>query len=315
MTQSKIDRTVKMEQLKNSISDAGRRRHLVWGADFDTRSMTLTQEVGESWEEHIKEQHRQNSISVKESLVAEFGERYAEAKIENFIAIGTKPFSILSYHNSLYHQIRQAFVIGAYYPALLGACALGERMLNHLLLDLRGYFTSTAEYKSIYKKKSFDDWRIPIEVLESWKILEPEAVTEFRSLMPLRNRSIHFNMDTYGTLRDDALAAILHMRTIIEKQFGMFGLRPWTIPSTKGHTFIKKEFEYEPFLIEYYLPHCPFVGHLFAMRYFPTGWQIYDLGNYGDGNITDDEFADAYNNRLPENVVNPEDCKRYDVNK
>ena len=122
-------------------------------------------------------------------------------------------------HNALFHQVRQAFVIGAYYPALVGACALGERILNHLMLDMRGHFTATPEYKKVYRKDSFDDWRLPIDTLEAWGILLPDAVIEYRALMDLRHRSIHFNRETTNALRDDALAAIIHMRTIIEQQF------------------------------------------------------------------------------------------------
>ena len=172
-------------------------------------------------------------------MVAEFGERGIDAKIDNFVAMGVKPFSVLAHHNALFHQVRQAFVIGAYYPALVGACALGERILNHLMLDMRGHFTATPEYKKVYRKGSFDDWRLPIDTLEAWGILRPDAVVEYRALMGLRHRSIHFNPETTNALRDDALASIIHMRTIIEQQFASHAVRLWFIANKRGHAFIR----------------------------------------------------------------------------
>ena len=253
----------------------------------------------------MKAQHRANREAVRRGLIAEFGEIAADAKAENFISIGTKPFSVLSYHNNFFHQIRNAFVVGAYYPALVGACALGERILNHLILDLRPYFTATPEYRKVHRKQSFDDWRLPIDTLEAWRILLPVAAREFRALMPLRHRSIHFNVETYGRLRDDALAAILHMRAIIEQQFGSHGLRPWFIKGTHGHAFIRKDFEEHPFVRTYFIPRCPFVGPLFAMSHGPDGWRAHDRSDYGEGAWTDEEFAAAYNNRDPAQIVRP----------
>ena len=188
---------------KNRLKlDAGRRRYLSWGMDFDSRSAMLSLVIREEWADEVKAQHRLSSESIQKGLIAEFGEHSAKAKLENFIAINTKPLSVLSHHNALYHQIREAFVIEAYYPALVGACALGERILNHLILDMRPHFSTTSEYKKVYRKDSFDDWHVSIDVLEAWKVLLPETVAEFRALVPLRNRSIHFNLKTYGKLRE-----------------------------------------------------------------------------------------------------------------
>jgi hypothetical protein len=186
---------------------------------------------------------------------------------------------------------------------LVGACALGERILNHLILDMRPSFRHTPEFKHVYRKDSFDNWDIPIDTLEAWDILLPEAVSEFKLLRSLRHRSIHFNVDTYGTLREDALAAILHMRTIIEQQFGSFALRPWFIAGTKGHVFIKKEYETDPFVVKYFIPRCPFVGPLFGMDFGENGWTIFDVPDYGDGAWSDEEYAQQYNERDPMKVA------------
>ena len=291
----------------NRGRDHGKRRYLSWGADFDTRALTLGMQIQDHWEPEVKRLHAQNKVNARAGMIHEFGDYAIDAKIENFLAIDTKPFSVLAHHNRLFHEVRQSFVIGSYYPALVGACALGERILNHLIIDLRRFYTGTPQYRRVHRKNSFDDWRLPIDTLEDWDVLLPTAAAEFRALMPLRHRSIHFNVSTYATLREDALAAILHMRTIIEQQFGTFALRPWFIEGTLGHVFIKKAYEGHPFVRTYFLPHCPLVGPLFAMRPGPGGWEFFDSEDYGEGQWTDEEFAVRYNNRDPKAVVTPPD--------
>jgi hypothetical protein len=305
ITFENVDPRLPLEQQKRLVVDSGRRRHLSWGMDFDSRALSLDAMIPDHWDKEVKELHRQNLEAARAGMIAEFGELGIDAKIENFIAIGVKPFSVLAHHNALFHQVRQAFVIGAYYPALVGACALGERILNHLMLDMRDHFKATPEYRKVYRKDSFDDWRVPIETLDAWGILLPDAVIEYRALMALRHRSIHFNAATVASLRDDALAAIVHMRTIIEQQFATHALRPWFIPNTLGHAFIRKDYETDPYVRTYFVPNCPFVGPLFGMAPGPNGWRFFDRADYGDGDWTDAEFAAAYNDRDPEQVTGP----------
>jgi hypothetical protein len=290
-------------EFKSRIPDVGRRRHLSWGFDFDSRATTLSMEINDDWEPDVKRMHEENRDKSIERLKTEFGPLGIDQKIENFIAIDTKPFSVLAYHNDYFEQVRRSFVIGSYYPALVGACALGERILNHLILDMRASFTHTPQFKKVYRKDSFDDWELPITTLEAWGILLSEAVIEFQNLKALRHRSIHFNASTYDTLRDDALAAVLHMRSIIELQFGSFALRPWFITGTLGHVFIKKEYEFHPYVEAYFIPRCPFVGPLFGMGMGNNGWEVYDVPDYGDGDLSDEEFAREYNGRDPSQVM------------
>ncbi|WP_417623007.1 hypothetical protein [Parasphingorhabdus sp.] len=288
---------------KSEIPDRGRRRHLSWGMDFDTRSLTLDQEIADHWEDRVKELHQNNKIKAREGLVAEFGELGIDGKIENFIAIDTKPFSTLGYHNRMFHQVRQSYVIGAYYPALVAACALGERILNHLIIDLRKFYKTSPEYKKIYRKDSFANWDLPINTLDAWGVLLPEVVEEFLALKNIRHRSIHFNMSTYQSLKDDALAAILCMRAVIEKQFGSHGPQPWFLKGTKGHLFIARDYEENPFVQTYYLPNCPFVGPHFSMAYGDNGWKVIDYPDYGEGEWSDEEFAGAFEARSLEDLA------------
>jgi hypothetical protein len=306
ITFENVDGSLSLDQQKALVVDSGRRRHISWGMDFDSRALFLNTETPDHYEHAVKVLHKSNLVSTRASIVAEFGESDIDLKIENFIAMGTKPFSILAHHNGLFHQIRQSFVMGAYYPALVGACALGERILNHLIIDMRDHYKGTPEYKKVFRKDSFDDWRLPIDTLESWGVLLPDTVTEYRRLMALRHRSIHFNPATVRTLRDEALAAVGHMREIIDQQFSSHADRPWFIANTRGHCFIRKSFETHPYVRTYFLPHCPFVGHLFGMAPIAGGWQFFDHSDYGDGEVTDDEFAALYNDRDPTQVAGQE---------
>lgn len=293
-----------LREYKNAVPDQASRRFLAFAMDFDTRAVTLGIKIDEAWEPHIKEMWRKNQQGIRDGLVRQFGEHHLEYKIKNFIAMDSKPMSIVAYHNAFFDQVRKAFTIGSYYPALVGACALGERILNHLILDLRDHYVGTPEYKRVYRKLSFDDWDTPIRALEAWEVLLADVAQEFRALKLLRHRSIHFNMGTYSTLREDALQALLHMRTIIDGQFGTFGVRPWFIEGTKGHMFIRKEFEENPFIASYFIPRCAYVGPLFGMARDPTdGLVAVDVPDYGDGTLSDAEFAIAYNERSPEQVV------------
>ena len=286
---------------KPRLADWRRRRHLSYSLDFDTRVHSL-EEPGDGWGEEAIRLHNENRNRTRAALAAQFGARDIDRKVADFVAIKTKPFSVLAYHNAFFEQARNAFVAGAYYPALVGACALGERILNHLILDLRSFYSSKPEYRRVAKKESFDNWQIPIRTLEDWGVLMPAAALEFRALMPLRHRSIHFNPGTYTTLREDALAAILHMREIIDQQFTSFGDRPWFIKGTRGLIFIKQEWESNPFVATYYLPTSPFVGPYLSIS-FAQGLQFHDHSDYGDGAWTDEEFAAVYEARKPEQLA------------
>jgi len=301
-TIDQVDFGQPIELWKPRIADRGRRRHLSYTLDFDTRAMLFEQEPGDDWSEEQVRRHNESRERMRQGLAAQFGEQALERKVADFVAIKSKPFSILAYHNQFFEQVRAAFVLGAYYPALVGACALGERILNHLILDLRSAYSGTPDFKRVHRKDSFDDWRVPIDTLEAWEVLVSEAASEFRSLMVLRHRSIHFNISTYATLREDALAAILHLREIIEAQFGAFGLKPWLIRGTAGLMFICKDWEDRPFIRAYHARSCPFVGPYVGIG-FEGGLQYFDHHDYGDGDWSDEEFAAAYAARTPEQVA------------
>lgn len=298
-----VDFSLPQAEWKSKLADLGRRRHLSYSLDFDTRAL-MFEPPGEGWDEVSKAHHLESQKKLRDSLGSEFGTSNLDLKIKNFIEIGTKPFSIVAYHNRIFDEVRTAFVMGAYYPALVSACALGERTLNHLILDLRDHYRHTPEYKKIARKQSFSDWTQVIDILLAWNVLLPSAEVPFRALMALRHQSIHFNASTYTNLRSDALSAVLQMRQIIEQQFGSWGQQPWFIRGSLGQIFIKREWEANPFIQKFYLPQCPLVGPHFAIS-FDQGLRYHDYPDYGDGTWTDDEFVEAFNTRSPEKVFKP----------
>jgi hypothetical protein len=303
VTIDKVDQREPLAEWKPRLADVGRRRHLSFTMDFDTRAQLL-EEPGDGWEEAPRRLHVENRENLLKELAHEFGKRDLDAKIQNFKDVGSKPFSLVAYHNMFFEQVRRAFVMGNYYPALVAACALGERILNHLILDLRGFYSATPEYSRVAKKQSFDNWHVPINALEAWSVLRPNAATAFRALCDLRNRSIHFNIQTYSTVRDDALKAIGHLRTAIAEQFGSWGQQPWFIKGTRGHLFIARSWEADPFISTYFLPQCPLVGPHFAIS-FEGGLRFHDHNDYGDGDWSDEEFAAAYESGTPDQLATP----------
>lgn len=270
------------------------KRYRIIRVDFDTRATLLNLVIQEDWEPKVKQLHHENKQNIIEGLKREFGLMDFPAKLKNFIDLGPAPVSVVAFHNKFENQARIAFVMGAYYPALTSACALGERILNNLIRHLREDFRNTPEYKRVYNKESFDDWGMSIETLESWKVLLPEAVSAFKNLSEFRNRSLHFNPETDTNDRADAFKALMLLNQIINNQFGAIGSLPWFL-NAKGANFIKKSWEQNPFIREIYLPNCGLVGPSHIMKFINGEWVAKDI-EYDSTEITDEEFVKLYEN-------------------
>lgn len=260
--------------------------------DFDSRAHSLTLQINEKWEEKIKEAHLRSKLQTEEGIRRDYGAAGEDAKKQNFIDMGSKPFSILAFHNKFFEQIRKSFVIGSYYPALTGVCALGERVLNHLITQLRDEFKSTPEYKLVYKNKSFDKWDLMIATLESWNILLPNVVKKFKELKEKRNEAIHFNPEVDTNDRELALSAIKCLQEIIQEQFAGIGPQPWFIGGVPGEIYIKKEWENKPFIKKIYLKNCLLVGPDHKVQRA----KVTDKSFYPNKEITDEEFVRLRNN-------------------
>jgi hypothetical protein len=260
--------------------------------DFDTRCLTLSEPIKEEWEEYVKAMHEQNRANTIARLKAEYGELELDAKIQNFVDLGPKPISVIAFHNAFFAQVRNTFVVSAYYPALTGACALGERILNHLILALRDDFKTSEQYKRVYRKDSFDDWSLAIETLVAWDVLVPQAATDFRELMKKRHEGIHFRPETDRSPRALALEAIQCLQKIIGEQFSGFGPQPWFITNVPGEIYIKKEWESKPFIRLVYLSNGLPVGPKHKIESMSPEIHIIDPDHLKSGpDISDDEYA------------------------
>ncbi len=268
------------------------KRYRLLSFDFDMRVHTLTLEIRDEWEDKVKILHRQNKEAIEKSLVNSYGIEAQETKRQNFIDLGDKSLSIFAFHNQFFEQIRTAFVMGAYYPALTATCALGERILNHLLLILRADYSHTLQYKTVYRKDSFDNWDVPINTLETWKVLLPDVTKEFRRLKNMRQKAIHFRPDVDRNDRALALEAIQCLREIIRKQFSAFGSQPWFITNIPGEIYIKKSWESNPFIRKVYLPNCHFVGPKHKIEAIIPRVVVNDNFQYEEHEVTDEEFSE-----------------------
>jgi hypothetical protein len=270
------------------------KRHRILRMQFDTRATILATEIQSTWEPSVRAQWEENIAKIEQALVIEYGIDRHHVKGRDFLAAGDLPLSIVAFHNKFLRQARDSFVMGAYYPALTASCALGERILNHLILLLRDDFASTPEYKRVYSKKSFDNWDIPIDTLEAWEVLVPEAANAFRELRDLRNRSLHFQPDTDANDRELALDALQKLKRVVSAQFPAFGPASWLIPNAIGIPLIRRSWEQNPFVAKVVLPCCVLVGPAHELQSGPGGFAVSDPSVYPDKNISDDEFVAMY---------------------
>ena len=195
------------------------KRYRITSFSFETVVYSLTDEIREEWDQRVKETHRVAKQQAIDGLTSRYGPWMIDEKIKNYVDLGPNPFSIIAFHNRFFSAVRNAFVIGAYYPALTGACSLGERILNHLMLRLRNYYSSTPEYAEVATAKSFANWRVLGQTLAAWGVLQPAAADAFHRLAKVRNKALHFNPETDTNDRALALEAIQLMTEIINAQF------------------------------------------------------------------------------------------------
>ncbi|WP_124707042.1 hypothetical protein [Gordonia insulae] len=235
----------------------------------------------------------------------EYGHWHREQKLQNYRSIDAAPFSIVALHNTFLDQIRRSFVAGAYFPALVGACALGERVLNQLVIELRDEYsdhqatTPKLHENGIMKNRALTNWKDCRSALVNWGVISDIVSQEFAELFQLRSRAIHYNRNLDGSdARELALAAVLHIQKVIESQFAPLGGPPRFIEGISGNSFLSTEAEQQPFIRRFFLPSCVLVSPRFEMRHTTddegSSWfEVYDDESYQDEypTLTDEEFA------------------------
>lgn len=276
-------------------ADGGRRYRPV-KVDFDTRNVNLDLEIQEDWDVEIKAMWQENKAKIHANLLSGLGCADGERKLENYREMGPAPWSVVFEHTALLRQVRSSFAHGDFYPALVSACALGERLLNQLVLELRSeYDNHRATTKRVRRGHPINDWGSLIGVLHGWGVLDEETSDTYRQLEELRHTAIHYDPSLSAGGREPALAALRAIQQIVEQVFDPHGGPPRYIADTPGSSYIALEAENEPLIQRIFLPHCALVSP--AHRFEWQGavrdeWVIYDDSDYPGEPLTDQEFAE-----------------------
>lgn len=270
------------------------KRYRIIAFSFDTK-IDYLESIEDTYETNPSAGLKNQIENFKNRLKEQYGARNFENKLQNLRDIGSKKFSIISHHNLLIEEIRNSFINENYYPALTSACALGERILNHLIIDLRDYYTDTVENTKIKKYKSNSNWKQMISIINDWNFITPDVAIEFGKLSGLRNRAVHFNPEIIDDLRTNALNSILCIQKILFEQFSAFGNQPWFITEIPGEIYIKSEWELNPFIIKYYLPNSIYVGYNHKIKNL-NPFEIEDINIYENTETTDEEFVKCRKN-------------------
>jgi hypothetical protein len=276
-------------------ADGGRRYRPI-RVDFDTRNVNLDLEIEEDWDEEIKAMWQENKAKIRENLLSELGRANGERKLENYHEMGPAPWSVVFEHTALLRQVRSSFAHGDFYPALVSACALGERLLNQLVLELRSeYNDHRATTRRVRRGRPISDWGSLIGVLHDWGVLDEETGDTYRKLERLRHTAIHYDPSLSAGGREPALAALRAIQQIVERVFEPHGGPPRFIADTAGSSYIALEAENEPLIQRIFVPHCALVSPAHRLEWqgaVQDEWAIYDDSDYPGEPLTDEEFAE-----------------------
>jgi hypothetical protein len=268
------------------------KRYRLLQLHFD-RGPLLLEDIQPEWDEQVRAVHLRNQAHVRERLVHVFGAEGMDDKRQNYVDFGPTPMSVLAYHNAFYEQLRVAFIMGSYYPALTAACALGERILNHLVRVMSAEFPDDTKLSSL-ASKDFPKWLEMLDALVAHDVLLPDAAVAFRELREKRNAALHFEPEVDKSARALALEALGPLNTIIEEQFSAIGTQPWFIQNAPGLSLIRRDAEELPFVRRVLIPQAMHVGPYHEVEYDQaTGyWNQVDPFDYEDLEITDAEYLD-----------------------
>jgi hypothetical protein len=264
---------------------------------FDSRSMTFeTPKSG--WDEQVLKLHHQNAQKGAVELSIEYGVLNFERKRDDLVEFGRRPFCMIGPYTSIMHQMHQTFVFGSYYSAMASACTLGELVYKDLLRKLAPYHGEDP-----VRLSTTQNWERASEKLVGWGIFNQELSQKLSSLKTLRNYAVHFVDFDESELRPKSLQACRLAVDITSTLFGIDGGRPWMLKGTKGAFFVAKEAETQPFVAEFVVPNCQLVGPWHRhIHNGAGGFSILDRSDYPDGEVTDEDFAKAYEARSDENM-------------
>jgi hypothetical protein len=224
--------------------------------------------------------------SLRRMLAAKHGTDDIEGKLERYLNFKPPDLVVVTEFHPMVLEVEDAYICGHYYPSLTGACCIGERILNVLVLRLRDYHKKSEWYKRIYGKESFDDWGQAIQILSDWNVLSRTLATTFTELKDIRHQSVHFRR-----LPDLENRAIDALNCVLKITNELFGMRD-DVLFIQGHLFVKKQMEADPVVKEFYLPAAHYVGHRYRVENDKGTAVVIDEHEYENREITDEEFIE-----------------------
>lgn len=215
-----------------------------------------------------------------------YGDYNIEEKLKRVSKLDSPSISIIGEYSRHLMEIKDAYVMGYFYPALTGACCLGERIFNVLLLKLKNYYKNSEHYGKICRKSSFQKWNSAIRILTDWKVITKDLSNHFIKLEKIRHSSVHYQ--DIKDIEDVTLEAINEIHRIVE---GLFSPREDIFFMTPGEFYVRKKMESNPFVREFILPNCHKVGYKnYICGKYPN-WTLKDDFQYEEKEIIDEEFC------------------------
>lgn len=225
-------------------------------------------------------------------LTARYGEDRFDGKFDRWLSFPKPVLSVVHEHTELLEDIEKAYVGGALYSALTGACCLGERIFNQIIINIRDDYRAHLQYKQVYRKGSINDWDLGIDTLKAWDVLETGTEKKYRRLAKIRNDSVHFQPKQQD-LNAMAKESIELVNGIIDD---IFGIRPgnkyvsWC--EVPGEMYLRKEYETTPFVKAFYIPAAKYVGYKHTLESTPERtYRVVDDYPYPETDVSDEEFV------------------------
>src|SRR5919106_1746170 len=222
---------------------------------------------------------------LREWLATTHGVINVEEKLKRYLEFNPPNLCVLTEFHDLFRQIQDSYVSGYDYTALTGACCLGERILNLLVIKTRRYHKQSRYYKRIYRNDSIQKWDLAMDALSDWCVLKGDTIDKFKELSTLRNASVH-----YGPLRDLRPRALSSLSLVTAITDELFGLRTDIFFCVPGEFYIRKDVEEGSIVKEFFIPNCPLVGYKHFLEGGTNSLIIRDNFDYEPLEVDDDEF-------------------------
>lgn len=223
---------------------------------------------------------------IRQMLAAQYGPLHVNENFDRYMQLEVPDFCVVVEYHDFMRQIADAYVAGFDFPALTGACCLGERIFNMLLLGLRDFYKSTDAYKRLYRKETIDDWDQGIDALAEWGVISGDTLERYRELKKIRHASVHCRPIVKP--REQALSAVQHVLRITD---ALFGLRSDIFFWAPGEPYIRSERERDPIVQKFFIPACARVGYKHRIDNENGRWVIRDATDYEDREVDDAEFC------------------------